>query len=159
MPLKISASEVKQALTDVNRWRQRAQGVAKAGEKTTERIVRTVEVSAAGFALGLVKGKWGARISVWGVPVDLIAGVGLHALGYLGVAGKAQDHLHAFGDGALAVWFSGLGAGVGARIGSDPERAARRAQFDEAKKQGWIGESVSPPTDAEIARAAAAIQG
>ena len=155
MPLKISASEVKQALTDVNRWRTRAQGVAKAGEKTTERIVRTVEVSAAGFALGLVKGKWGAGISVWGVPVDLIAGVGLHALGYLGVAGKAQDHLHAFGDGALAVWFSGLGAGVGARIGGP----ARRAEFDAAHRGGFIGNDVQPPSDAEIARAAAAIQG
>jgi len=155
MPLKISAQEVKQALTDVNRWRTRAQGVAKAGEKTTERIVRTVEVSAAGFALGLVKGKWGAGISVWSVPVDLIAGVGLHALGYLGVAGKAQDHLHAFGDGALAVWFSGLGAGVGARIGGP----GRSAAFDQARQSGMLGESVSPPSDAEIARAAAAIQG
>ena len=94
-------------------------------------------------------------LAEYGVPVDLIAGVGLHALGYLGVAGKAQDHLHAFGDGALAVWFSGLGAGVGARIGG-PER---RAAFDQARQSGMLGESVAPPSDAEIARAAAAIQG
>jgi len=149
MPLKVSASEVKHALTEVNRWRQRAQTVSKSGEKTTERIVRTVEVGAAGFAVGLIKGKWGSSISVWGVPVELIAGVGLHALGYLGVAGKAQDHLHAFGDGALAVWFSGLGANVGAKIGSPS-----------VKGMGALpGEGVDAPSDQDIARAAAAIQG
>jgi hypothetical protein len=155
MPLKISAAEVKNALTEVNRWRAKAQGIAKSGEKTTERIVRTVEVSAAGFAIGVVKGKWGADAKVWGVPVDLIAGVGLHALGYLGIAGKAQEHLHAFGDGALAIWFSGLGAGVGANWAGGPKLAA----YQGAKQAGLYGAEVAPPSDAEIARAAAAIQG
>jgi hypothetical protein len=148
--LKISAAEVKQALDDVGRWKARAQTVAKTGERATERIVRTVEVSAAGFALGMAKGKWGPSLSVWGIPVDLIAGLGLHGLGYLGVAGKHEDHLHAFGDGALAVWFAGLGAGVGAKIGS-PKQI----------KQGYMGalpgEPVAPPSDQEVAAAAASM--
>ena len=148
MALKLSGAEIKQALTDVSRWKAKASAVAVKGEKITERVVRTVEVSAAGFGLGIIKGKWGPNVSLWGVPVDLILGVGLHAAGYAGIAGKASDHLHAFGDGALAVWFSGLGAGVGQKIGSGTPGAHGIG----------AGDTVAPPDDAALARMAAGVQ-
>jgi len=104
----------------------RAMGKWRAMQESTEHAIQSViassEVSAASFAFGLVQGKWGG-VAVIGVPADLIAGLGLHILAFAGVGGKQSiDHLHAFGDGALASFFNGLGRQVGRSIQTTKDR-------------------------------------
>ena len=91
---------------------RRTEGLKKKGEQVVEHAISAAEVSAASFALGAIQGKMGP-VKVAGVPIDLAAGVGLHALGFLGLAGKHSSHLHSFGDGALASFFFTMGRGVG----------------------------------------------
>jgi hypothetical protein len=84
-------------------------------EQTNEKIENLVtagETGAAAFAMGAIRGKWGS-ISVTGVPIDLIGGLGLHALALLGFGGKATEHLHAVGNGVLASYLVIKGYEVG----------------------------------------------
>jgi hypothetical protein len=123
------------SLTAFNQLRQKAARIQaasarvreKAGE-TVETIVRTAEVSGAAFLFGLGNMYFAAEKdgkllppSMMGVPIDLLGGALAHVGAFMGVGGKAEDHLRALGDGALAVYFASLGRGVGYK----------------AKKDGW----------------------
>lgn len=50
---------------------------------------------------------------MFGIPLDLASGVVLHAAGLFG-GPKYASHLHNLADGALASFFTTLGAGLGA---------------------------------------------
>jgi hypothetical protein len=110
--LAISKSEVDKLYGKATAAIRKARAVQDRAKEAVSKVVTTSEVSAAAFLLGLSQGKWGS-IVVIGVPVDLLAGLGLHLAGFAGVAGGQSSHLHAFGDGALASFFSGLGFKVG----------------------------------------------
>jgi hypothetical protein len=82
------------------------------GEST---ISRAGEVSLSSFGFGVMQGK-AKRIgglTAFGVPLDAVVGVGLHAVGGTGLAGSASAHLHNVGDGALASAFATAGYRVG----------------------------------------------
>lgn len=86
------------------------------GEEVATSLVRTAEVSGAAFAVGLINGRYGG-FEVLGLPIDLAAGVTLNVLAHSKVGGaKSAPHLHALGDGALAVYFATLGRGVGVQM-------------------------------------------
>ena len=88
--------------------RHASHGAARAA--TT--LVQTAEVSAGAFAAGLVAGRFGP-VSVGPLSANLLAGLGLHALGLFGVFGRHSDHAHNLADGVLSVYAATLGAGVG----------------------------------------------
>lgn len=103
----------------VGRLAQRAEGLHKRlqrfkaqGEKSMEKVVRTVEIGTAALGFGMVQGRYGS-MEIVGVPVELAAGVTLNLLGHFGLAGKHSDHLNNFGDGALAAYLTTVGKGVG----------------------------------------------
>jgi hypothetical protein len=103
----------------VSRLAQRAEGLQKRmmrfkahAEKTTEKVVRTVEVGAMALGMGIVQGRSGS-VEIVGVPLELGIGAGLNLLGYFGIAGKHSDHLNNLGDGALAAYLTTVGKGVG----------------------------------------------
>lgn len=103
----------------LERWKS---SLASAGKKlalykdkadsVVERGVRMVEIGGAAFAWGVAKGKTGG-IDFLGVPLDLWAGLGLNALGFVGVGGHYGDHLHNLGNGSLASFMTTLGAQIG----------------------------------------------
>jgi hypothetical protein len=95
--------------------------MAKA-DKAVATVITTSEVSAASFLFGLAQGKFGG-VAVVGVPADLLAGLGLHVLGFAGIGGVNANHLHAFADGALASFFNKLGRDVGYTLQTDGDRA------------------------------------
>jgi hypothetical protein len=146
---------------DILRIKQRYDRLAakaKTNQASQAEMVNTVvtasEVSASAFLFGLAQGKWGG-IAIMGVPADLIAGVGLHVLGFSGVAGKqSSPHLHAFADGALASFFTGLGRQVGVSIQS-PEDKARIAKSASAGEIAGVTGGASL-ADEELARMVAA---
>jgi hypothetical protein len=143
----------------LSRLAHRAEGLQKRmarfkehAAKTTEKVVRTVEVGAMALGMGIVQGRSGS-IEIMGVPAELGAGVALNLLGYFGVAGKHSDHLNNFGDGALAAYLTTVGKGVG---------AAMKAKQLPPAPQGQIQAPVKGSSDlsaAEIAAAVAASRG
>lgn len=78
--------------------------------------VRACEVAGSAFACGLLQGRFKAQggLTIFGLPVDLLAGIGLHAVGL--VSRKSSHHLHAFADGALASFATTTGYRVGERV-------------------------------------------
>lgn len=120
--LAVSQAAITKYKHMVDRLANRAKGVIAQQHERTNTVINTAEVSAASFLFGLAQGKFGG-IEIVGVPIDLIAGLGLHVMGFMNVAGKANSrHLHAFGDGALASFFNGLGRNVGYTTQTDADR-------------------------------------
>jgi hypothetical protein len=80
-------------------------------------VVQTSEIGIAAFGFGVIRGKF-PEPALFGVPVDLAAGLGMHILGFFGGAGNYTEHAHNFGDGALASYLSALGTGLGKQWGA-----------------------------------------
>lgn len=113
-------------------------------KRTVGTAVRTLEVSAAGMAGGMVQGHAGEEgSSVMGIPTDLLAGLVLNGLGFAGVAGDHSDHLHNFGDGFLAAFTSSLGYGWGANW-------KKTGKFSFHKDGGGLGLPPGTTTKGEI---------
>ena len=81
------------------------------------RGVRSSEVAMSAFAFGVMQGRFKAQggLTLFALPVDLLAGATFHVLGLLGFARPYAHHLHAVGDGALASFFTTTGYRVGER--------------------------------------------
>lgn len=86
-----------------------------AGEEMSGHLLQTAEVAGAAFVAGFASGRWGGA-EVLGMPVELVAGIGLNVAGHAKVAGASSQHLHNLGDGALAAYFVTLGRGVGRAV-------------------------------------------
>jgi hypothetical protein len=76
-------------------------------------LTQSAEIGAGALAAGVMSGRFG-NMDLFGViPSDLLVGLGLHALGFLGVLGKWDSDVHNVGDGVLASYFVKLGVGLG----------------------------------------------
>ena len=113
MAIQLSQRDLKRAASKFESLKGRINSIKKRAEKTTEKVIRTGETSAAAFSMGMIQGLTGKGIEVLGVPLELGLWVGLYVLGYFGGAGKHSDHLNNFGDGCLAAYATTLGRGVG----------------------------------------------
>lgn len=97
--------------------------VREEAEKAVLQVVRTVEIAGTGFGLGVINGRYGSP-SLLGVPVDLLVGIGAHAVAFFDIA---PDHMHAVGDGGLAAYATALGTGVGNKMLAESQKAAAAA--------------------------------
>lgn len=79
--------------------------------------VRSAEISFSSFTFGVLQGRFKAQggLTVFALPVDLLSGAAFHILGLMPFARGYSQHLHAFGDGALASFFTTTGYRVGER--------------------------------------------
>lgn len=112
--LSISKKDIMKAKRQVENLKRRASKALEQAEDVLKVGVRTAEVGAAAFGLGVLSGKTqGGMPEVVGVPIDLGAGAVLHTLGFLGVGGDLSEHMHNFGDGALASYLVTQGVVVG----------------------------------------------
>lgn len=111
--LSISKQQVMKIKRQAENMRKRAARAMEHAEGVIKVGVRTAEVGAAAFGLGVLNGKQGEMPEIVGVPVDLGAATVLHIMGFMGVGGDLSDHLHAFGDGALASYLTTQGLTVG----------------------------------------------
>jgi hypothetical protein len=84
------------------------------------RAVRTSEIALSAFTFGALQGRFKAQggLTVFALPVDLLAGATFHVLSLIGFAKPYAHHLSAFGDGALASFFTTTGYRVGERMAS-----------------------------------------
>lgn len=115
MALKVSKMGVARLRDYAERAHARARGLAVKSEQAVGTLVRTAEVQATAFGMGVVNGRFGG-VEILGVPLDLGAGSAAHLLAFVGVGGKFSSHLHNLADGALASYMTTLGVGVGKRM-------------------------------------------
>ena len=94
----------------------KAKNAKKDVEEATERVVQSMEVGASAFGFGLVGGRYGG-FEILGLPGDLAAAIGLHATAVM--VDEGAEHLHNFGDGALAAYLHTLGLGIGRKWQQD----------------------------------------
>lgn len=136
MALAVSQRDIINFKQRADRLSTKAKNIIEKSKQTMETVVTTTEVGAAAFLFGLAQGKFGG-VQIVGVPLDLLAGIGLHIMAFSGVGGKGSvGHLHAFGDGALASFFNHLGRDVGYTIQTDADRK-RIAEFATKKKRQY----------------------
>ena len=112
MATRITSAHLAKARDHAMRLHRRASEIASKTRGTVETIVRSSEVGASAFGLGMVQGRYG-QVEVVGVPMELLLAIGLHGAGMLGLGGDLSGHLHSFGDGALATYGANLGRSVG----------------------------------------------
>ena len=112
MSVSVSAAEAfdvrKKALSALSR----AKSVLSKTDEQVNTVVHATVTAGTAFAFGVVQGRYGG-VEVAGVPADLGAGIVLHAMGFMGIGGKASEYMHAAGNGALACYLAALGRGVG----------------------------------------------
>lgn len=81
-------------------------------------VVETVEYGAASFGFGFLQNKYRGA-SVKGVPMDILAGVGLKAAALLmetyggATASHVGSHVNVLGNAGVGAFFHTLGAGAG----------------------------------------------
>jgi len=136
MALSVSQKDIINFKNHAERAIKKSRTVIEKSKQTMDTVVNTTEVGAAAFLFGLAQGKFGG-IQIVGVPLDLLAGIGLHIAAFSGVGGKGnQKHLHAFADGALASFFNHLGRDVGYAVQTPADRE-RITKYATAKKKQY----------------------
>ena len=121
--LQVSQGAITKYKQMVDRMTNKAKSVIAKADQAVGTAITTSEVGAAAFLFGVAQGKFGG-FAFRGIPIDLVAGMGLHVLAFAGYGGKNASHLHAFGDGALASFFNNLGVNVGASIRTPADEAS-----------------------------------
>jgi hypothetical protein len=119
MALHLTQSDIIRFKHQAEAMKNRAKAALEKADGAVDTLIRSSEVAVSAFAFGVLQGKFKKQggVTLLGIPVDLLSGVGFHVLGLAGVGGRNAHHLHAFGDGALASYFTTLGRGVGASWG------------------------------------------
>jgi hypothetical protein len=101
-------------------YRAGARGLLRGTDSALRRELRSVrssEIALSSFSFGVLQGRFKDKggLTFFALPVDLLAGATMHILGLFPFAKPYAHHLHAFGDGALASFFTTTGYRVGER--------------------------------------------
>ena len=109
------------------------------------KFVSSAEAGISAFTFGVLQGKFKASggLTAFGLPVDLLSGLGLHIFGLFNFAQPYAHHLHAVGDGALASFFTTTGYRVGERWASSGSLTKGMA--------GMLGDAKAPAGGSTIA--------
>lgn len=156
MSLTLTRRDVEDAFANLRDSQRRLSG---RGETITGHVVQSVEVAAGALANGVVSGRFGnvylGKDQVQ-VPVDLLVGLGGHALAFFGFAGKYDEHLHNFSDGFLAGYLTKVGAGLGAKLAMKAGKAPH--VFSGNGNGGALPPKRGPLTEAELVAMAQAVR-
>lgn len=128
MPMRVTSADLMNIANRAERLKKTTEAVKHKMEKGLRQVVRTTELNAVAFGSSVLKGKMG-EIVVMGVPLELGLGLGGHLLGFFGIGGSMNQHLHNIADGALVSWTVGRGIAIGhsMRSKTDQERIDKAA--------------------------------
>lgn len=96
-------------------------------------VLATAEVVGAAFSMGFLRGYYGEKAAILGLPIDAASGLLLHGVAYgLGFAGGrtakfVAENLHNLANGALATWAAASGAQLGMKKASTAQDASGQA--------------------------------
>lgn len=151
MAFQVTRSHLVDAQDKLNRARAQVATIREKSAEAIGTIVQTFEVGGTAFGVGFMQGRWGS-IELAGVPVEFIAGLGLHVLAFLGGAGRYAEHVHNVGDGALAGYATKLGQGFGDKMKVGGVGGGVGAMGQGFSYTGALGQGSSRPlSDAELA--------
>lgn len=92
---------------------KRVAKIKEVADDKVQHVVRSTEVGASALVLGVVMGKYPKAETIGGIPTGLAVAAAFHGMGLFGVGGDMANHLHAFGDGALAAFANSFGNQIG----------------------------------------------
>lgn len=114
--LNISRRDVEEAIRYAGSVQRSISPYKAHGEYLAGTVACQAESGLAAFGYGMLEGRYGP-IKVGPVHLDLLAGLALHAGGFLGVAGKHAGHVHNFAQGLCDGYLHRLGIGMGTTMG------------------------------------------
>lgn len=133
---------------------QRAWNRVEAAQRKEKTIKETGlqagEVAIGALAFGVLHGRGQSEFR--NIPLDLVAGVVLHGAG-LWMGGRkpsAAAHLHNLGDGAMASFFTMLGANLGAKTKTPATAASGEGDLPLMLGMGSSIPTRGPLTDREL---------
>lgn len=107
------------------RQRSMIDNLRDAAAEASARTMRSLEITAAGAALGFVEARYQLE-ELNGIPTAAAAGLVSHAIGFY-VGGQNAEHFHNFGDGALAAQGYKTGVEFGRRTLADANKPKQGA--------------------------------
>jgi len=104
-------------LSRLGSYRDSAKGLLSRSDGALKQGVRTSLISFSSFSFGVLQGRFKDKggLTMFGLPVDLLAGAAFHLFGLFPSARPYANVLHAVGDGAFASFFNTTGYRVGER--------------------------------------------
>lgn len=131
MAMKFGKAEIDNLKKRAEGAMNRMRSIREKAEETAGRVVQIVTINGTAFGFGYLNGRMvndrGERgVELFGVPVEAIAGIGLHLLGFMS-SNKYGEHLHNFGNGALAAYSTTMGVEIGEKMRQNALTAARAA--------------------------------
>ena len=115
MNMNLTRRDIERFERDAQRMRRDAEREQARRETYTGQAVQSLEIFGGALATGALMGRFGA-MSVGPVPIALLAGLGLHALGFMPMLGEYGDDAHNIADGILGAYGTTVGVGVGAKM-------------------------------------------
>jgi hypothetical protein len=109
--LSITREQAERLLKESHRAKAMVKRAKETAHATIKTVVDTTEVGGAAFAFGVINGRMGG-VEFVGMPLDLVAALALHGMGFL-LDGEYSEHLHNFGNGALATYLATMGSSIG----------------------------------------------
>lgn len=156
--MRMTRADIAHGVRRAESLRARLANVRKKTEKVTETAVHTLEVGASAFGFGALHGYNGTEdgVQVVGIPIELLAAVGLHGAGFLGLGGKASSHLHGVADGALASYATRLGYSMGTKWSSKAPGGGTGV-LETAHRNRFVGKGADSLSADELVQAGEAV--
>lgn len=117
--IQLTRRDLEHAYDQVSNVHRVLKGHRTAGENIARHAMTGVEVLAGAAVSGIVAGRFGApylTVAGQNVPLDALAGVGLHALAFFGTFGNYGEHVHNFATGVLSQYVARWGVGYGSSM-------------------------------------------
>lgn len=164
MALQITRRDIEEAHSYARDAMRQVQGMRGTGENVVGNVVKTLEVAAGATAVGVATGRFGPlHLAGNPLPLDLAAAVGMHILGFMGIAGAHASHLHNFADGVLAGYMTKFGVGFGTEMRAKAGKPALNLVDIAGEEKGRPGQlygkrASQPLTESELAAMAQAVR-
>lgn len=132
--LAVNTSKATRQLAEVLKTKERLENKLAKTAATTEKhigtVVSAVEIVGTEFGLAYVRGRFGEK-DIVGVPWEAWVGLGMHLLGFSGLAGEHAAHLHSVGTASIS--FAGVVEGL--KLGQEHRQAKEKKQKDEQRDE------------------------
>lgn len=99
----------------------KVKNIAENNEKAIDSGIAMAATTGTAFGFGYANARWGenGELKFIGMPVDLMTGIGLNGIAFVGMLGKYDFLGHAIGNGAGSSFAYRMGAQLGAQAKSD----------------------------------------
>lgn len=131
--MAFSAQNIAKAREMVERARSKMTAMREHSEEVIGEAIAATEVGTTALAFGYANARYGdgGELKIAGMPLDLLAGVSLHGISFMGGLGKYAEHGHNIGSGAMAAYAYRAGSQLGrdAREGKGAAPGTRTAGY------------------------------